>query len=169
MNVFYLDKHPRLAAEYQCDKHVVKMVLETAQLLSTAHRVLGVVDRRADAFLYKATHINHPCSIWVRSEPDQYRWTFDHFCFLLQEYYYRYGKIHKCDELRFHLINTPDNINWDASWKDPPLCMPDECKIEGDPVESYRNYYRMKKYSFATWKRREVPEWFNINKNEGTP
>ena len=130
MNIFYLDHDPRLAAEFQCDKHVVKMVLESAQLLSTAHRVLD--GDSAPPQLYKIAHINHPSSKWTRSGVDQYRWLFDHFCFLLQEYFYRYEKIHKCDALREWLIATPYHIDWDATWSEPPLCMPDECKIVGN-------------------------------------
>lgn len=159
MNIFFLDKDPRLAAEYQCNKHVVKMILETAQLLSTAHHVLDV-GHNLSPELYKATHINHPSNVWVRSGSDQYRWTFDHFCFLLQEYNYRYGKIHKTDAKRSVLIDSPLAIDYDAPWTEPPICMPDECKIAGDVVGSYRKYYIEKKKSFAKWTKRETPSWF---------
>lgn len=159
MNIFFLDKDPRLAAEYQCDKHVVKMILETAQLLFSAHNICD------NTGLVQSIKIqNHPCSKWVSSGCDQYRWVFDHFCFLLQEYYYRYNKIHSWDTYREFLINTPGGIDWDASWTDPPLCMPEECKVicgtGPDTVWSYRTYYIQKKKDFATWKRREIPDWF---------
>ena len=165
MNIFYLDKDARLAAEAQCDKHVVKMILEMAQLLSTAHHVLD--GEKAPQGIYKSTHKNHPSAIWVRSGVEQYRWTYDHFCFLLQEYYYRYGKIHATDRLRMTLLLAPENISYEAPWSEPPTCMPDDCKIEGDVVGSYRKYYINNKKDIATWKRREKPSWF-INTSEGT-
>ena len=163
MNIFYLDSNPRLAAEYQCNKHVVKMILETAQLLSTAHRVLDE-GCNISPLLYKATHKNHPSAIWVRSGADQYRWAFDHFCFLLQEYYYRYDKIHKSDSLREHLIDAPLNIDWEAPWSEPPLCMPEEYKSHDTVTECYRHYYAIAKKDLLQYKRRDPPYWLaNIN------
>ena len=69
MNIFYLDKNPDLSAQLHCDKHVVKMILEYAQMLSTAHRVL---DNSQD--VYKIAHKNHPCTIWVRENKSNYKW-----------------------------------------------------------------------------------------------
>lgn len=153
-----MDKDPRIAAEYNCDKHVVKMILEMAQLLSTAHRIL---DNNTDPTLYKATHKNHPSAIWVRSGIDQYRWTYDHMCFLLLEYNYRYGKIHATDRLRGPLFNCPLNINYEAPWTEPPQAMPEDSKVENNSVQAYRNYYIKHKYNIAKWTRRQVPSWFS--------
>jgi len=164
MNIFFVDRDPRLAAEYLCDKHVVKMILESAQLLSTAHRILD--GNEAPEQLYKIAHKNHPSNIWVRSGVDQYNWTFNNWCFMLQEYYYRYEKIHKSDRLREFLFLTPKNINYDSLWNDPPQCMPIQYKTN-DVVEAYRNYYRGEKSKFAKWKKREIPKWFLLNNNNG--
>lgn len=158
MNIFYLHKKPRDAAEMHCDKHCIKMILETSQLLSTAHRVLD--GDMAPMGIYKATHVNHPCSVWVRSGYNQYQWAFNLFSELLKEYTHRYGKEHACTKMLALLIRPPLNMDKDAEWVDPPQCMPDECKVEGDPVQAYRNYYNSHKAHFARWTNRKVPKWF---------
>jgi len=96
MNIFYLDKSPVLSARYQCDKHVVKMILESAQLLCTAHRVLDytLTSEHDSKGLYKSTHKNHPSAIWARSGYEQYSWLYHHFIALGNEYEYRYHKKH---------------------------------------------------------------------------
>ena len=168
MNIFFLDNDPRVAAEYHNNKHVVKMILETAQLLSTAHRVLDgrligkkyVLDDDRETTLYKATHINHPSAIWCRSGIDQYRWTFDLFHHLLDEYTFRYNKEHASSRLIKPLWNAPNNINFEAPWTQATPAMPDECKVAGDSVESYRKYYILHKQRMAQWKKRAVPLWY---------
>lgn len=176
MNVFFLDKNPHDAARFHCDKHVVKMIVETAQLLSTAHRVLdgkqvsyiSNTDRKAkrwqlegglDQELYKATHANHPSAVWVRKNKATYEWTYHLFVNLLQEYNDRYKKIHSTARLMYSLGRYPKNMKNDT-FVDPPLAMPDHCKVS-DAVESYRNYYRIEKRKFATWKNGNIPEWFD--------
>ena len=114
MNIFYLDKSFTKSAEYHCDKHVVKMILETAQLLSTAHRVLDG-DAKADIVgLYKCTHKNHPSSVWVRSNQGAYQWTFMLFERLCKEYTRRYDKVHKSARLLPFLLSYPENIEFSA-------------------------------------------------------
>ena len=160
MNIFYLHKNPERAAEMHCDKHVVKMILETAQLMSTAHRFLDG-DRYADKNgLYKLTHKNHPTAIWVRKSKENYMWTWNLLDALLQEYTKRYNKHHATGRLHEPLFKCPDNIEHNLSFSDPPLCMPEEYKTD-DAIESYRNYYINDKASFATWKVSPTPEWFN--------
>jgi hypothetical protein len=185
MNIFYLDRDPRLAAEYHCDKHVVKMILESAQLLSSAHRLLDgqlveskkmvagslpirwrntkkwVLNDSRETLLYSAGWQNHPSAIWVRNNIDHYRYLFDLFQFLIDEYRYRYKKEHKCSELLSPLFETPFNIDYESPWVDPPQAMPEDCK-EKDTVSAYRNYYIRYKYSFAKWTHRQVPSWFYI-------
>lgn len=181
MNIFYLDKNPRVAAEYHCDKHVVKMILESAQLLCSAHRFIDgkmhiglsqsgrkqkrwTLDDSRENVLYKAGWSNHPSAIWARSHIDHYRYLFDLFSFLIDEYKYRYkGKDHKCQELIPHLIDAPFNINFEGNWQEPPQAMPEECKVPGDSVTAYRNYYIMHKSRFAKWTRRASPEWYKLN------
>lgn len=158
MNIFYLDRNPKIAAEMHCDKHVVKMILESAQMLSTAHRILDGDKPADDSGLYKITHKNHPCSIWVRANSSNYRWLFDLYESLLIEYAFRYDKHHASNRLVSALRAAPINITH-GKLVDPPMCMPDHCKTD-DTVLSYQNYYLIEKSYFANWKRRAVPSWF---------
>lgn len=167
MNIFYLDPDPQICAQYHNDKHVVKMILESAQLLSTAHRVLDgvkvnkryVISDRRESGLYKATHINHPSAIWVRQSIKNYEWLTMLFEQLLREYTYRYGKRHKCETM-FDLAAAPNNIS-DGVFTGPTPAMPDYCKVPGDSLQSYRNYYILEKSHIASWKKRSVPHWYN--------
>jgi hypothetical protein len=192
MNIFYLDPNPRTCAEMHCDKHVVKMIIEYAQLLSTAHRVLDGVPERLrrettgrqytrytlsdnrDGVLYSATHINHPSAIWVREDEKHYRWLFLMWTELLDEYTHRYGKIHACVRLQNALSSPPFNIPYGNAFFAPTPAMPQELKIESanpvpgrkyDVLASYKNYYIKDKARFAKWKNRNTPEWFAQNAN----
>lgn len=95
MNIFALSANPIEAAKLQCDKHVVKMILETAQMLSTAHRELG--SKISEELLYKKTHVNHPSAVWLRKSWPNYRWAVAHFEALCDEYTFRYKKVHLSD------------------------------------------------------------------------
>ena len=146
------------AAQALPDKLVVKMPLESAQMLSTAHRVLDG-DELADSLrLYKATHINHPSSKWVRESQYNYLWLYAHFQALSKEYYHRYGKIHlSWEKLGGALRKPPFSIHLTPAGTHPPLCMPEEYK-GGDPVQSYRAYLHSKEY--AAWKLGNTPKWW---------
>ena len=167
MNIFYLDTDIKKSVQYHSDKHVVKMIVETAQLLSTAHRVLdgtqigkhwALSDHR-EQLLYKATHINHPCAIWVRSGEQQYDYASQLLFHLIYEYKYRYkNRIHKCEDIMITTSTPPFNIP-KIGWTDPPQCMPDDSK-DADTVQAYRKYYMNHKRSFAKWTSRETPGWF---------
>ena len=181
MNIFYLHHEPIDCATLHVDKHVTKMVLEYAQLLSTAHRVLdGVptIDRGGatgrqrttyilpdsrDDVLYRATHINHPSAIWVRQSDKNYDWLFSLFQALMDEYTYRYGKTHACSRLEMYLAVVPKNIPH-ADFTEPTPAMPDELKVEGDSIASYRAYYINNKTHLASWRgkinSRNTPDWF---------
>ncbi len=178
MNIFFLDRSPLVAAQYHCDRHVVKMILESAQLLSTAHRILDgevsvglspsnrkrktwtLFDSR-EQLLYRATHINHPSAIWARSNIDHYRWLYDLFYQLIGEYKYRYDdKNHACEKLLVPLLDAPNNISI-VDWEDPPQAMPDDAKVLGSSVDAYRNYYRLHKRRMANWKLRGIPDWYS--------
>ena len=143
MNIFYLSNDPEKAAQVQYNKHVVKMILETAQLLCTAHHELGSNIN----IPYKATHKNHPSAIWVRSSISAYRWAYEHMLALGKEYTKRYGKEHltiaKCRDL---LCTLPVDIA-DKPFEQPPQCMPDQYKVEGDSVTAYWNYYEAEKHT----------------------
>jgi hypothetical protein len=158
MNIFILDYNTKKCAQYHCDKHVVKMILETAQLLCGVHHV---TDQVTDQVPYKLSHKNHPCSIWVRSSLSNYLYLCDLGLELCKEYTYRYGKRHKSqDVIEWCMINKPQIP--DIDFTTPPKAMPDEYKVI-DVVESYRNYYMGSKKNFAVWKNRNIPEWFSKN------
>ena len=153
MNIFFLDFDVKKCAEYHCDKHVVKMILETAQLLCSAHHVTGGTAQ------YKLSHKYHPCSIWVRESLSNYLYLCELGLALGEEYTYRYGKKHKSVEvIEWCLVNRP-NIH-DVDFTTPPLAMGNEYKIGNDVIESYRNYYRGAKSEIVSWKNRETPDWF---------
>lgn len=178
MNVFYLDKTPKVAAQYHCDKHVVKMIIEYAQLMSTAHRVLDgelyndktengrnikrwrLPDER-ERHLYKASHVNHPSGVWCRANNENYYWLYKLFVNLCEEYTVRYGKVHKTQALMPILSKAPNYIKVGA-FTEPPPAMPDYCKIPEDSVASYRNYYNKEKTGFAKWKNTPTPEWYQM-------
>jgi len=145
MNIFYLDPDPFKAASYFYDKHKVKMVLESAQMLCTAHHHFG----NGDNVPYRKAHYNHPSTIWVRKSVDHYSWLLDHFIAISQEYTKRYSKRHlafeKCID---SLLKLPPGIP-DNGFKEPPQCMPDEYKVEGDCVKAYWNYYIAEKWKVA--------------------
>jgi hypothetical protein len=177
VNIFYLDEDPRQCAEWMVDKHVVKMILETAQLLSTAHRLLDgtesidtssgrkkkvykLPDDR-DTVLYSATHANHPSAVWARQSVENYNWLVDHLFALSEEYTYRYGKTHlTITKLGVPIASPPLNLKeWDMT--PMPSCMDEQYKIGEDPIANYRNYYKYGKASMHSWKKREAPEWIN--------
>lgn len=177
MNIFILDLDPSRCAEYHVDKHVVKMQLELAQLLSTAHRLLDgelyrgfsksgrkakrwkLNDANREATLYSATHINHPSAVWVRASKENYEWTYNLLVALSEEYTFRYGKTHKIfrTELGSLLSSSPVNIR-SVGLTPFAQAMPDEHR-RADSVEAYREYYRKSKVALHSWKKRSVPDW----------
>ena len=187
MNIFILNENPKKAAEYHCDKHVVKMIVESAQLLSTSHWLMllkkynkNLSDfkriKDAKAFLektclpsekppYKMTHVNHPCTKWACESIENYKWLFKLTYYLCFEYNKRYNKIHKTSyHLKWLLNNTPykiPNINKTSF----SICMKDEYKISSDPVTCYKEYYIKDKYRFAKWKLGNTPKWYSNQLN----
>ena len=155
MNIFFLDTDVRKCAEYHCDKHVVKMILETAQLLCSAHHTTPQVTTEVP---YKLSHKNHPCSIWVRESLTNYLYLCELGLELCKEYTYRYEKRHKSQDVIEWCVTNKVNI-CDKGLTEPPKAMPDEYKVK-DVVDSYRNYYIGAKKTFASWKKREIPFWF---------
>jgi hypothetical protein len=153
MNIFYLDYDTSKCAKYHNDKHVVKMILETAQLLCGAHWATG------GEAPYKLSHKNHPSSIWVRQDINNYNWLCSLGLKLCSEYTHRYGKTHKTENILYWCSENLPNIP-DVKFTEPPLAMPDEYK-ESSHVQSYRNYYMGEKRNFSNWKYRDVPAWFS--------
>jgi hypothetical protein len=157
------------------DKHVVKMILETAQLLSTAHRLLdgeeyvgqSTSGRKArrwrlpddrETIIYSATHINHPSAVWCRQSNNNYNWLYCHFAALLNEYTYRYGKVHKCASMASTLRFTPQLIPVGYFTPVTPA-MAEQYIISQDSVLNYRNYYKQGKTHLHKWTKRQPPEW----------
>jgi hypothetical protein len=163
MNIFYLSEKPDECAEMHNDKHCVKMILESAQMLSTAHRELD--GNNVPDILYKSTHKNHPSTIWARSSKQHYNWLFRLFRMLSAEYSIRYSehnfKVHKTwDKLGKILETAPKNIK-DNGWVEPPQCMPDHCK-RPNTIDAYRNYYMTEKASISRWKYSNQPTWWTV-------
>lgn len=154
MNIFYLHSDPGLAAMALGDKHVLKMIVETAQILSTAHHILDKVPY--DAGYYLPTHANHPSVKWARKSNNNYNWLFYHFTYLLDEYEYRYGKVHKCRQKMALLMRPPKNIPIGPKTQ-PPCCMPNEYKISKDAVTNYRQYYKLGKTRLHKYTKRAPP------------
>lgn len=176
MNIFFLSYSPEQSAKWMVDRHVVKMILESAQLLSTAHRVLDgkeyidttgkrkvkrwVLNQPMDQ-LYNATHVNHPSAVWVRESNCNYEWLFDHFVELNKEYTHRYGKVHKCFSMISLLKHKPLNIPKLNEMTPIKCAMKQEFIVSEDPIENYRNYYKNGKVHLFSWKNRQPPVWIN--------
>lgn len=187
MNIFALDSDPVNAAAYHCDKHVVKMLVESAQMLSTAHRLLDgvltsvvvtldsgrkrtrktwtIADDRNN-ILYKVAHPSHPSTKWTMMTAANYDWHYRLFVALCDEYTFRYRKIHKTDNLlRSLLANRPHNIAGNTRDEPTPFVLAmksnPECMDPADPVSSYRKFYKTKQARFKmAWTGRSVPSWF---------
>jgi len=147
LNIFYLHEDPRKAAEYQYNKHVVKMILESAQMLCTAHHCYGD-KHQVENTPYKQAHLNHPSTVWTRRSKSTYMWLYNHMMALGNEYTKRYGKTHlsitKCKDF---LSIPPKHIQGD-DWCQPPQCMPDEYKADC-AIHAYWNYYLGDKHRVA--------------------
>jgi len=163
MNIFVLDINPRLAALYHNDRHCVKMILETAQLLCTAHLIIDgdqIAKKQIGELILRPTHMHHPCAVWVREASLNYEWAHELGVGLLDQYTQRYGKVHAFDQLFVKLGRLPLNLQH-LSMRTPfRQCMPDAYKQE-DAVEAYRDYYFYEKQHLAMWKApADVPHWW---------
>lgn len=162
MNIFYLDTDYQKAATAHCDKHVNKMIIEHLQMMSVVAHEYGVQPaRRKNGELYKVRGFkNHPCTRWVAASQDNFIWTWNLTWSLCEEFLTRYNKHHsgfnslKSIDLAEIMINMPKR-----GITPPAQAMPDCCKVEGDAVAAYRNYYNWFKWRFASWKNQE-PEWW---------
>ena len=153
MNIFYLDPDPVKAAEYQCDRHIVKMTLETAQLLCAVFP--------CGEAPYKPTHMQHPCSLWLRASRGNWNWLVAHGRALGAEYTFRYGKHHKSSDVIDWCAAHDGELTFpEVTLLEPAQCMPVQYQ-SNDPVEAYRTYYREAKRPFATWKPpAKTPDWW---------
>jgi hypothetical protein len=154
MNIFVLDEDPRIAATMMCDKHVVKMILETAQMLCS------VVRKQGGWAPYRQTHARHPCTMWAGESEANWRWLLEHGNALCAEYTQRYSKRHKSQSI----IDYCDHLEMNFNTQEPTpfaQAMPEEYKDE-NAVKAYRAYYHGEKSSFATWKI-NPPTWWRTN------
>lgn len=181
MNIFYLHYDTKICAQEHLDKHVVKMIVEYAQLMSTAHRILDgnhyfakskngrriarwKLDDYREDLLYHAVSYNHPSAVWVREDLSHYQWLWNLASELCQEYRYRYGgttdKQHKTSLVIQNLSFAPNNIPRTGLFAEPPQAMPEDVKVPGDSIQAYKNYYLKYKKGFANWKVRGAPSWY---------
>lgn len=157
MNIFALDIDPEQAAAWHCDAHVVKMTLETAQIISTVNRLSGKTEG-----VYRSTHINHPCTKWTLESTENYRWLWRLGMNLCVEYFGRYDKVHKSRSV-FELTKTPPVIVPRGKLTKFPQCMPEKYH-QPNPIWAYRNYYKFEKNKgkLGTW-RRNKPWWWDLD------
>lgn len=190
MNIFYLDEDPARCARFLVDKHVVKMPLESCQMLSTAHRLLdGRVEvreipgsKRTKRFYvlpgervtldaagrltienqvcYYPTHVNHPSTVWTMASRENYERHVLMLQAMLDEYSSRYCRVYKSAETVLPFLRSPPSNLSTGTSTEPTPAMPDCYKVPGDSIQSYRNYYAGSKWRFAKWKHGEVPPWF---------
>lgn len=156
INIFYLDKNSTQAAKWQSDKHVVKMCLETAQILSGVQHVLnGPVKNE----VYRLTHRNHPSCVWARSSKGNYDWLCVHGLALCDEYKARYGKTHKSREIIEKCFDNAPIFDYNE-FTEPPQAMPEKYRGD-DSVTAYRRYYNEEKRNTIqmTWKLNK-PDWW---------
>lgn len=182
MNIFLLSLCIKKCAKYHCDKHVVKMILETTQLLYTAHWVLNshesirqTITNKEKLTPYKPFAKNHPCGKWVRECQCNYKWLVKLGLELCKEYKKRYSKTHKCEKhLEWLKLNIPNykNICEKEEITILPQAMPDQYKTKNpknnnDIVEAYRRYYINEKYNFAIWYKNKLlrPKWYKKSQN----
>jgi len=182
MNIFILDTDPIKAAEYHCDKHVVKMILESAQMLSTAYQVSllpshnlsiqnfkgqkSITNYCKENFpqtqkLYSVSHLHHPCTQWTYQSLQNYQWHCQLALALCQEYTKRYLKTHKSQEIIQFLTTLTPNLPNTTHHTPFAIAMKPEFKISNDPIECYRNYYLKDKIRFAKWNFSTQPFWFS--------
>lgn len=152
MNIFYLDNNLTLSAQYYMDRHIVKIPLEIAQMLSTAQSIYHIPSA------YKPTHCNHPTNVWVRTSKQNYDWTCMMGLELCKEYTYRYKRVHACQSIIENCIKNMPPLA-DIGLTQFYLAMPNDCKMD-NVVDSYRQYYIKYKKHLAKWKNRNVPSWF---------
>ncbi|AEY00653.1 hypothetical protein GU3_04480 [Oceanimonas sp. GK1] len=152
MNIFILDNNIERCAEYHCDQHVVKMILESVQILCTA------LNKKGFETPYKSTHVKHPSVLWVEASYDNFQWLTRLTEALNAEYRYRYRK--DTDHKSMPVLAQIQQFQYPAiGLTEFAQAMPDQYKVPGDAVQAYRNFYLGDKMKFARWTRREIPHW----------
>lgn len=154
MNIFYTSSNPKAAALNLCTVHINKMIIESAQMLSTAHHILSPNDMPDN--LMKPTHKNHPSNVWVRKSVSNYAWLCNHLYQLLMLYTENTGKVHKVTERMTSLVKAPIGISYTEGFTEPPRAMPDDLKEDQtiSTEEAYKLYLDRK---YHEWSTRERP------------
>lgn len=160
MNIFHLSNCPTQSAKWLCDKHVVKMMLESCQLLCTNYHLQGIEAP------YKKTHPNHPSGIWCRESSDNFKWLIEHTYAISEEYTLRYGKLHACHKVLVWCDNNMCRLNFNkteltkfaTAISQESLCRQHPKFNDSDPVEKYRLYYLLDKKHLHSWKQNK-PHW----------
>ena len=154
MNIFLLDDDVERCAQYHCDQHVVKMILESVQIMCTALNKMGFDTP------YKSTHQKHPCVLWVEASYDNFLWLKQLALSLNDEYRYRFDR--QSDHRSIDVLREISAHRYVRRGLTPHAqAMPDKYKIPGDAVTAYRRFYIGEKRHFARWTRREQPLWFS--------
>jgi hypothetical protein len=183
MNIFVLDQNPQKCAEYHCDKHLVKMITEHNQILGSIAYVGRGINRKKDisadfvkavfrdfprknedgtSHPYGIGYANHPCTVWARESIQNYMWLCTLTLHMCDEYTKRYGRTHAGRKIcLWYYSNMPASLPM-LKMTPFPQAMPDDCKVHGDAVTAYRNYYMKYKSGFAKWAHSETPDWFNV-------
>ena len=158
MNIFVLDYNPRKCVEYYCDKHIVKMILESVQLLSSAYHLCDPEILKTCPYTpYRLTHKNHPCAKWVRESYSNFYWLLMLTWEYCKEYTFRYEKIHACQKHVLWMIHNLPNVP-KKPFTFPAQAMPEKYKCN-DPVQAYKNYYIGEKLYFIRYTKRTAPVW----------
>ena len=160
MNIFILDHDIEQNARYHCDQHVVKMILESAQLLCTA------LNKKGFETPYRSTHVNHPCTLWTEASYSNFKYLSDLAIALNQEYLYRYQS--ERDHRSVAVIDQIQDLKYEDIGLTPfAQAMPEKYKVPGDAVTAYRKFYNGEKLSFASWTRRPIPDWVRQQPSSG--
>jgi hypothetical protein len=155
MNIFAVDRDPRRAARCLGDRHVVKMTLETAQILCTVARLHG---HRAP---YRSTHVHHPCVVWAAERHANFRWLVLHGLALAEEYERRFGRKHRSGRVIGSIARRQAGPPKDGKRRSPfALAMPEQYRGR-DAVASYRRYYRGEKARLVSYRApARAPRWW---------
>src|ERR1700744_5095204 len=156
MNIFAVDSDPVLCAQALDDKRLLKMILETAQILSSALSNLGYWKSN----LYRPTHVNHPCVQWAGASRRNFDWLVLYGIALGQEYKHRFGRFHRSVSVVMNASERFKDCPLDALSMTP---FPNCTGWKGRSVQdAYRAYLSVDKWTETSrWTKRSKPEWYN--------
>ena len=162
MNIFVLDMNIEKCARYHCDQHVVKMILESVQIVCT------VLNKKGFTTPYKSTHTKHPCVLWAGQSFDNLKWLTSLARALNREYKYRYRKSEQ--HVSMHVLDQVKTMRFESiGLTEFAQAMPEKYKVPGDPVSAYRGFYVGEKLRFAKWTRRRRPIWIAEYSGQQSP